>query len=208
MKIIVFGATGSVGMEIVKQALKQGHEVTAFVRNPNKLQVEKSSNLQLFKGDIANAESVKKAVQNQEAVLCAIGDGKVGEIRDIGTKNIVEAMEKTNVKRLICQTTLGMGDSYNNLNFIWKHIMFGFLLKKAFHDHKLQEQHILNSDLNYTIVRPSAFTDGGITQNYKKGFDGSFKKLNLKISRADVAYCMLEVLNKNKSIKEAISISN
>ena len=208
MKIIIFGATGSVGIEIVKQALEQGHEVTAFVRNPDKLEVKKSSNLQLFKGDIANAESVKKAIQNQEAVFCAIGDGKIGKIRDVGTKNIVEAMEKANIKRLICQTTLGMGDSYNNLNFIWKHIMFGFLLKKAFQDHKLQEQHILNSNLNYTIVRPSAFTDGTVTNKYKKGFDGSFKKLNLKISRADVAYFMLELLNKDKNIREAISISN
>lgn len=208
MKILVFGATGSVGIEIVKQALNQRYQVTVFVRNPNKLEIGSSVNLKLFKGDVSTYSDVEKALQNQDAVLCVIGDGRVGKIRNIGTKNIVKAMEQSSVKRLICQTTLGMGESYANLNFIWKHIMFGFLLKKAFQDHKLQEEHILKSNLEYTIVRPSALTDGDITNNFKKGFDGSYKNLTLKISRADVAHFMLEQLKNDKNIKKAVSISN
>jgi putative NADH-flavin reductase len=86
--------------------------------------------------------------------------------------------------------------------------MFGMLLKKAFQDHQLQEQYIGNSDLDYTIVRPSALTDGTITNGYKIGFDGEHKRLNLKISRADVADFMLRQLQTNGYIKKAVSISN
>lgn len=208
MKILVFGATGSVGKEIVKQALNQGHHVTAFVRNPNNLDFSDSANLKLFTGDVSKANDVEKALQNHDAVLCAIGDGKVGKIRDVGTNNIVKSMEQSNVKRLICQTTLGMGESYDNLNFVWKYIMFGFLIKKAFQDHKLQEQHILKSNLNFTIVRPSALNDGELTGNFKMGFDGKHKDLTLKISRADVAHFMLEQLENRANNKRAVSISN
>ena len=86
--------------------------------------------------------------------------------------------------------------------------MFGMLLKKAFQDHQLQEQYILNSDLNYTIVRPGALTDGPITKGFQTGFDGEFKQLNLKISRADVADFMLRQLHTDGYIKKAVSISN
>jgi putative NADH-flavin reductase len=208
MRIIIFGATGTVGKELVKQALEKGYEVTAFVRNPEKMQDANKTNLVLYKGDVSNVSEVENALKNQDVVLCALGDGKVGKIRALGTKNIVEAMNKTGLKRLICQTTLGMGESYGNLNFIWKHIMFGMLLKRAFQDHQLQEQYILNSNLNYTIVRPSALTDGEITNQFKIGFDGNFKKLNLKIFRVDVANFMLQQISTNEYLKKAVSISN
>lgn len=205
MKLIIFGATGTVGKELVNQALEKGYEVTAFVRNPEKMQ---NANLILYRGDVLNVDEVEKALENQDAVLCALGDGKVGKIRALGTKNIIEAMNKTGQKRLICQTTLGMGESYRNLNFIWKHIMFGMLLKKAFQDHQLQEKYILASNLDYTLVRPSALTDGQISKQYHIGFDGNFKKLNLKISRADVADFMLQQLLTSEYSKKSVSISN
>lgn len=208
MKVIIFGATGTVGVEIVKQALKKGYEVTAFVRNPEKITNLNHANLTICKGDVLNLSEVENAVQNHDVVLCALGDGKAGKIRALGTRNIIDAMNKTGLKRLICQSTLGMGESYGNLNFIWKHVMFGRLLKKAFHDHQLQEQYIGNSDLDYTIVRPSALTDGTITNGYKIGFGGEYKKLNLKISRADVADFMLRQLHTDGYLKKAVSISN
>jgi len=208
MKIIIFGATGTVGMEIVKHALGKNYTVTAFVRNPEKMASIKHVNLSIFKGDVLNLTEVENAVQNHDAVLCALGDGNAGTIRAVGTRNIIDAMNKTGIKRLICQTVLGMGESYANLNFYWKHIMFGMLLRKAFHDHQVQEQYLLNSNLNYTIVRPSAFTNGPITNGIKVGFNGDYKKLNLKISRADVADFMLSQLQTDGYIRKAVSISN
>lgn len=208
MKVIVFGATGTVGIEIVKQALEKGYAVTAFVRNPEKTEQLKHKKLCVYKGDVTNLSDVVKGIQNHDAVLCALGDGNVGKIRAIGTQHIITAMNKAGIKRLICQSTLGMGQSYGNLNFIWKHIMFGMLLKKAFQDHQLQEQYILNSELAYTLVRPSALTDGAVTNGYKAGFDGKYKKLALNIARTDVAFFMLRQLENDEHINKAVSISN
>ena len=208
MKLIVFGATGTVGIHLLKQALHQGHDVTAFARNPEKLNSLSRGNLKIFKGDILSSKDAEDSMHNQDAVLCALGDGNKGIIRATGTKNIITAMQRKGIRRLICQTTMGLGESQGNLNFFWKHIMFGLLLKKAFQDHQLQEQYLLDSNLDFTIVRPSAFTDGEVTRKYKIGFDGNYKKLSLRISRADVADFMLQQLANKEYLKSAVSISN
>lgn len=208
MHIIVFGASGSVGIEIVKQALEKGHRVTAFVRSPEKFPLAENQNLKIYKGDVLNLEDVRKAMHGQEAVLCALRDGKIGKIRAEGTKNILLAMHDSGVKRLICQSTIGAGDSYENLNFMWKYVMFGFLLKRVLPDHNLQEQYIRQSNVEYTIVRPGALTGGAITNAYKIGFGKDLKKLSLKINRADVADFMLQQLSASDYIKKSVSISN
>lgn len=151
---------------------------------------------------------MQSAIKGTDAVFCCLGDGAKGKVRAKGTHNIVNAMTHLGVNRLICQTTLGLGDSWHNLNFFWKYIMFGFLLKKAFKDHKLQEQYIQESKLDFTIVRPSAFTDEQPTKKFKVGFDAYAKKLSLKIPKTDVAYFMVEQLNSEKFIKKTVSISN
>jgi len=112
MKIIVFGATGSVGNQLVKQALEQGNEVTAFTRNPGKLSHINDPRLKIIRGDILDLADVEKAMQHQDGVLCAIGDGSKGTVRAEGTKNIIMAMKKAGVNRLICETTLGLGESH------------------------------------------------------------------------------------------------
>lgn len=208
MKIVVFGATGSVGLEVVKQALAKGYEVTAFVRNPEKLSKLNQQNLRIFKGNVLNIKEVENAIAEHDAVLCALGDGRDGKIRGAGTHNIIQAMDKCNVNRFICLSTLGIGDSYGNLNFIWKHIMFGFLLKSAFNDHKLQENYIWKSQLKFTIVRPSALIDGVITSDFKIGFDADYKNLNLKISKENVANFLLHQLHSDDYSMKAVSISN
>jgi uncharacterized protein YbjT (DUF2867 family) len=207
MKLIIFGATGSVGTPLVQQALQQGYTVTAFTRNPEKLLALRHDRLNVFKGDILNPADVDNAIKGQETVLCVIGDGNKGTVRSQGTKNIIIAMKNNGVKRLICETTLGLGDSKGNLNLLWK-IIFGVFLRKAFKDHQMQEQHVFSSTLDYTIVRPSAFTDGTITGNYKVGFGGNAKGLSLKIARADVADFMLKQISSDRFLKRAVSISN
>ncbi|SFJ88064.1 NAD(P)-dependent oxidoreductase [Myroides guanonis] len=208
MKIVVFGATGTVGLEIVKQALERGYEVTAFARDPEKLSELRKSNLLIHKGDVLNSKDVEDSIARHDAVICSLGDGRIGKIRAKGTLNIIQSMDRLNIKRFICLSTLGVGDSYENLNFIWKHIMFGFFLKSAFKDHKLQEHYIFKSSLIFTIVRPSALINGAITNDFKIGFDGKFKDLNLKISKEDVANFLLEQLHKEDYLMQAVSISN
>ena len=206
MKIIIFGSTGSIGAHLVKQALEAGHTVTAFVRDAAKLQI-KHPNLQTAQGDLMDAASVVKAVKGHEAVLCAIGSGRKGNVRSQGTLHVIQAMEQTGVKRLICETTLGAGDSRGNMNFFWKYIMFGMLLREAYADHEKQETYIMRSNLEWTLVRPAAFTDGPHTGVYHHGFSASAKNVTLKISRADVADFMLKQLNDNRYLRKTPGLS-
>jgi len=206
MKLIIFGSTGSIGRQLVAQALQLGHSVTAFARTPTQLEV-KHTNLTTVQGDALDSVVVEKVMEGQDAVLCSLGAGAKGTIRSEGTRHIVRAMEKTGVRRLICQSTLGVGDSRDNLNFLWKHIMFGFLLRRAYADHVSQEDCVRQSRLNWTIVRPAAFTDGNRTGEYRHGFSGMDKTLKLKISRADVADFMLTQLTDQRYLRKTPGLS-
>ena len=205
MNLVVFGATGNLGNELVKQALEQGHTVTGFSRKPEKLELE-HPRLRRIQGDVLNPASVEKAVQGQDMVLCALGAGAKGGVRAEGTKNILAAMRKAGVRRFIGQTTLGVGDSQKTLNVYWK-IMFGSVLRQAYKDHVLQEAYIKQSQLDWVIIRPAAFTDGKRTGTYQHGFEPSCKGLKLKISRADVADFMLEQLKSNTYLHQTPGLS-
>ena len=208
MKLLIFGSTGSIGQQLVKQALEQGHTVTAFARNPAKLDI-KHDNLKIVQGDVMNLPSVEEAVRGQDAVVCVLGAGKnmTSTIRSQGTQNIIQGMEKAGVKRFICQSTLGAGDSWDNLNFYWKYIMFSGLLRKVFADHQLQEQYVQQSNLDWIIVRPGAFVEGTRTGNYRHGFSGTDKTSKLKISRPDVADFILKQLRDDTYLGKAVSLS-
>jgi putative NADH-flavin reductase len=207
MKLIIFGATGTIGKPLILQALTLGHEVTAFVRDKSKLQDIEHPLLTIYEGDVLNSNTVEKAVQGHEAVICALGAGRKGVVRAEGTRNIIRAMEKAGIKRFVCQSTLGAGDSQANLNFFWKYIMFGWLLKEAFKDHELQEQYVKQSKLDWIIVRPGAFTDGKATGNFRHGFSPRDKSIKLKISRADVAMFLLMQLDSNEYLRKAPGLS-
>ena len=208
MKLVIFGSTGSIGSQVVQQALDQGHSVTAFVRNPAKLNVQ-HPNLNIFTGDVMNSALVEQAVIGHEAAICVLGSGKKlsGKVRSQGTKNIIQALEKAGVKRFICQSTLGVGDSWSNLNFYWKYIMFGFILRKVFADHQIQEQYVQNSNLDWTLIRPGAFIEGSITGKYRHGFPGKDRTSQLKISRPDVADFILKQLTNDTYLGKAASLS-
>ena len=193
-KLLVFGATGTIGRELLTQALDQGHMVTAFVRTPSKITLT-HTNLSIVQGDVMDPTAVEDAVRDQDVVICALGAGAKGTVRAAGTRHIVQAMEKTGVQRLICQSTLGVGESRGNLNFFWKHLMFGLLLRNAYQDHIQQERYVTASQLDWTIVRPAAFTDGERTGTYRHGFPGTDKTITRKIARADVADFLLKQLD-------------
>jgi len=107
MKLLVFGATGGTGRELVKQALAQGHQVTAYARNPDKFGDITHAGLQVVRGDVLDPAAVEKAVSGHDAVLSAIGAGAGRTtLREEGTRNIVRAMQKAGVCRLICQSSL------------------------------------------------------------------------------------------------------
>lgn len=209
MKVIVFGATGSVGALAVERLLAQGHVVTAFARRIDGLQ-NTHPRLKAVAGDAKDPVAVSAAVEGQEAVVIALGAGAArrNRIRSIGTANVISAMKAHNVQRLICQTTLGAGESWANLNLFWKYVMFGFLLRPAFLDHERQEQLVRESGLDWTIVRPGAFTDDPADGAYRVDFPASERGLSLRISRADVAAFLARCLAGPQFLHRAVSISH
>jgi putative NADH-flavin reductase len=210
MNILLFGATGGTGKQVLLQALEQGHVVTAIVRNPSKITI-KSNNLKIAAGDVLTSD-LTPAMKNQDAVICCLGApaNKAGTLRSSGTKNIITAMENANIKRFICQTSLGYDDGADVLkctSFFFKKIIVPYVLKATFKEHSLQESIIKESDLNWTIIRPGNLTNGNRTGNYKYGFLYTDPALKVKVSRADVADLMLKQLSVNQNCKQTIGIS-
>ncbi len=207
MKLAIFGATGNTGIEVVKQALEQGHAVTAFVRDAARLAIE-DQQLSLVVGDVFDAASVAEAVVGQDAVVCALGAGtelKKTTIRTTGTVNIINAMQKNSVKRLLVVTAMGTGDSWNDLSFINK-IFYATLLKSSRDDHTTQEAAVKESGLDWTIIRPSGLTDDPRTGIYEVG--ENIPATTSKIARADIADLIFKELEKNALIGKAVTITN
>jgi len=207
MKLAVFGASGKTGIEIVKQALEQGHAVTAFVRDPFRLSIEDES-LTLVVGDAFDLASVDKAVQGQDAVICALGAGselKKTTVRTTGTINIISGMQKNNVKRLMAVTAMGVGESWDTLSLVNK-FFFATLLKSSRDDHETQEAAVKESGLDWTIIRPSGLTDTPRTGIYEVG--ENIPAATSKIARADIADLILKELEQNALIGKAVTITN
>ncbi len=185
-KVIVFGATGSLGEKITEQALKAGYEVTAFARRAERLEMAHERLIKVS-GDVTDSVAVGAALENQDAVIFAVGAGLKGTVRAAGTSVVIDAMQVHGVKRLIALSTLGTGETWKYLNFVWKYLMFGLLLRQAFLDHEAQEAIIRDSGLEWTIIRPSSFTD---TPTHREVHYGSLENagnLQLKVPRRVLA---------------------
>lgn len=208
MKVIVFGATGTVGRLATEKMLADGHEVTAFARSPNKQQIE-HENLTLRAGDATSRDAVTAAIQGHNAVVITLGAGmsRNSTARSVGTRNVILGMQQHGVKRLICQSTLGAHESWSNLNFFWKRIMFGALLRPVFKDHELQEELVRVSGLDWTIVRPSAFAAELATGSYKEDFPATDRRLSLKIAPSDIAGFLSRQLSEVQYLHRAVGIS-
>jgi len=204
MKVIIFGASGSIGRPLVKQTLAAGHQVTAVVRN-GKLAAARG--LTVVSANVLDEAAVSAVMPGHDSVICVLGAGRAGVVRSTGTANIITAMHQHGIRRLICQTTLGAGDSAPALNIFWKYLMFGFLLRPAFADHQAQEQLVRASGLDWTIVRPAAFTDGPHTDHYQHGFAANVKNLRLKISRKDLASFLVKQLSSSTYLLKAPGLS-
>ena len=209
MKVIVFGATGSVGHLAVKELLEAGHEVTAFARKPEKLGLT-DANLFRTAGDALDAKDVLEAVKGHDAAVITLGSGlsRKSVIRSQGTMNVIRAMQAQGAKRLICQSTLGARDSWSNLNFWWKRVMFGALLAPVFRDHELQEQLVEASGLDWTIVRPAAFTDEATRRPVIEDVPNSARGLDLKISRGELACFLTRQVIDSQYLGRAVGLSS
>ncbi|TVQ24899.1 MAG: SDR family oxidoreductase [Spirochaetaceae bacterium] len=206
MKIAIFGATGGIGRELIAQSLRRGHAVTAFVRDPARLQ-EYTDRITVLTGDIFDADGVARAVEGQDAVICALGskDLKKTSVRATGTSNIIQGMKQKGVERLIVVSAMGIGSSWNTLS-LFNRLFFATLLKNTRSDHEAQEAVVTASGLKWTIVRPSGLVDTPGTGVYSLGED--IRARTSKISRADVADLMLNELSDGALVHKAVTITN
>ena len=205
MKVTVIGATGTIGTLAVEKLLRDGHDVTAFARNPDRLEID-HPRLTRTAGDATRAGDVKAAVAGQDAVVITLGSKSLSDtIRSDGTRTVIRAMQDTGVRRLVCQSTLGAHESWSNLNLFWKRIMFGLILRKVFKDHEVQENLVRASGLDWTIVRPSAFTDDPL--GYREDIQPGERKLTLKIARAEVAEFLSRQVADRLYLNRAVGIS-
>lgn len=207
MKLAIFGASGNTGIELVKQALEQGHTVTAFVRDPARLTIEDEHLIPVI-GDVFEPAGVAEAVHGQDAIICALGAGsslKKTTVRTTGTINIISGMQRNSVRRLLVVTAMGVGNSWDTLSLFNK-LFFATLLKSSREDHEAQESAVKESDLDWTIIRPSGLTDTPRTGNYQ--FGENIPAITSKIARADVADLIIKELEQNALIHQAVTITN
>ncbi|MBN2045364.1 MAG: SDR family oxidoreductase [Anaerolineales bacterium] len=207
MKLAIFGVTGKTGLEITKQALEQGHQITAFVRDPSRLGVQ-DEQIKVVVGDVYDQASVALAVGGQDAVICVLGAGrelKKTTLRSTGTQHIISGMKAHGVKRLIVVTAMGVGESWDTLSPMNK-LFFATVLKSARDDHENQETAVKQSGLDWTIIRPSGLTDMPRTGVYQVG--EKIRAGSSQIARADVADLILKELVGNALIGKAVTITN
>ena len=208
MKILVFGASGGTGRELLKQALEKGIEVTAFVRDATKAEETQHPNLAVVSGNVLNTEDVNRAVAGHDAVLYAVGAGpKRTTVREQGTRNVIEAMQAANVKRLVCLSSFGVGDSRTDLPIFTRYVVVGIFLRHAFADHERQEAVIRKCALDWTIVRPPHLKDGAHTGIYQHGLTLAYGDIEGWISRGDLADFMLRQLEDDRYIRQAPRVS-
>lgn len=208
MNVIVFGASGGTGRELLKQALDKGIEVTAFVRNATRIQDIQHPNLTMVCGDVLNIEDVNRAVSGHDAVLYAVGAGpERSTIREQGARIVIEAMERADVKRLVCLSSFGVGDSRADLSFFTRYVVVSIFLRHAFADHERQEAVVKNCSLDWTLVRPPHLKDGENTGSYQHGLKLAYGDIKGWISRGDLADFMLKTLEDDLYIRQAPRVS-
>ena len=195
MNIIIFGAAGGTGRVLTEQALAGGYTVTGFVRNPDTLKLQ-HPNLITIKGDIFDPAVVEVAIAGQDVVFCVLGvrPGDTTPVCSVGTKNIIQGMQKQGVKRLIVQSSYAVAaldGEWREVPWIVPLLSLSRKERAMFMDHVRQEEFVRQSNLDWIIVRPARLTDTARTGVYRVG-EHLFMGPRAHISRADVADFMLK----------------
>lgn len=204
MNLVIFGASGATGNQLVSQALKDGHSITAFVRNPAKLTIS-HERLKIIRGDVSNYKQVESAIENQQAVVSALGVSKALKHDPAvvqGIQHIIKAMQNVGVKRMVYQSTFLVSQNRDELGF-FVHKVLPLILRQEITDHEHKENFVRKSNLDYIIVRPSTLTNGPMTGKYRHGERILPSSLISPISRANVAAFMLRQLSDDTYVYKA-----
>jgi putative NADH-flavin reductase len=207
MKVVVLGATGGTGIEIVRQAIRRGHSVAAFVRSPEKLTAYAGS-ITIKRGNPLDASELEDALKDQDAVLSAFGPrvpiAKTDHnlLRDFAAA-LTPAMLRAGVKRVIVESSAFL---FKDSVFPPTYLLGRLLFPSVVADASAMEQIIMRSGLNWTLVRPPRLTDGSHTGKYRVR-EGHLPRFGFTISRADVADCFLRTLEDSNTIGKVVGAS-
>ena len=208
MRVVVFGASGGTGKQVVLQLLEAGHLVTAFVRTSLKFNLQ-HLNLNVFQGDVLDAEKVEQAIAGQDAVISALGPTRtsVPDMMETAAKNIISAMQKHGVKRLISTTGAGVDDPQDRPKLFDKAMkkLLTLMAEDVLRDSEANVNLIRSSNLDWTIVRFPRLINGAHTGQYRVGYIG--KDSGIQLSRADAADFIVNALGNGEYIHKAPVVS-
>ena len=207
--IIVFGGSGGTGLEVIKQALEAGYHVTAIIRSPDAFPV-RHEQLKIIQGDVLKPDTYENTFFGIDAVISCLGtkDRKPTTVYSDGITNIMHAMQKTDVKRLVCLSAGAVEiPPYTSLLmiFIIKNILQR-LFKYSYADMLIMESILLDSDLDWTIIRPPRLLNGDKKGKYRASINEYLPKLS-SITRADLADYIIQHLDDEKTYKSRVEIS-
>ncbi len=204
MKVIIFGASGKTGQHAWQQALQQGHDVTAFVRSPQKIEHDDRS-LHVVKGDVFDANSVSDAVLGHDAAVICLGSTNLKDKTTVatGTRHVVDGMVRHGVERLVIISAAGTGESWTQIPWSSR-LLFKTMLRNVLSGHQAQEAIVKSSPLDWTIVRAAVLTDKPASGSYT----ASNTAANRRISRADLADFLIKQVTDATYSREAISVTS
>ena len=209
MKLAVLGATGSVGRELVTQALDAGHAVTALVREPPKPgQIDDRATL--VGGDVTSVDAVYRVVGGTDGVVSALGHAK-GSPDDVlarGISTVIAAMQTDGVERLVVLSSPAVADQQDRPGLLYRiaRVFLRMVMPAVVRDHRAQARLVEASGLAWTLVRgPVVFTDGPHTGHYHAG--PITPKTGARVSRADIADFMLASATDGIFVRELPLVS-
>lgn len=218
LKVLVVGASGGSGRAAVDALLAAGHEVTAFARRADVLrQAVRSHRLRLVNGDAMNPSDVDAAVRGQDAVVVTLGISEnplrvrmLGpartplEVRSAGTRNVIAAMRRHGVRRLVVQTSYGVGETRDRLRLADR-LFFEVVLKPQIADTELQNREVSESGLDWVIAQPVHLTDGTKDEAPVVSTEGHTARM--KVSRKSVGLFLAEAVSSPAFVRRSVALS-
>jgi putative NADH-flavin reductase len=211
MKLTILGATGATGTFLVGQALAAGHDVTAVVRDPARLAVPAHPRLRTVTADVMEPASISPALAGADAVISAVGPRGTGPTTVIqdSVRSIIQAMDKTGTRRLLQVSGSVATDEGESpyLRYLLKPVVRRTFLRHVCADMRRGEEQIRESDLDWTIFRPPALTSKAARGTYRTAIDRNLPH-GFTISRADLARCMLALLDDPAIVHRHVSVAS
>lgn len=209
MRVLILGATGRVGRLVVDEALSRGHAVTALVRSPAKLD-DVASRIKVLRGDVRDPGNIGAAVAQQDAVIYAVGAGNVRHttLFSRSTTLLLDAMKTARVRRLICLTGVGAGETKGHGGFWYDWLVYPLFTRGIYADKERQEALITSGETDWTIVRPAPFrrcASSTPLQCITKIEPGTVLR---QISFKEVATFLVDELERSTYVRQAVFIGH